>query len=303
MERIWLIAGPTASGKSALALRLARRTGGEIVNADSMQLYGDLRILTARPSPDDEAMAPHHLYGVADAADAWSVGRWLGRAQEVLAQIAGRGRTAIVVGGTGLYFRALTQGLADIPPSPEEVRPEVAAEFATLGEAAFRARLARRDPASAARIGPGDRQRLTRAWEVLVATGRPLSAWQADTATGLAAGSWRGMVLDLPRADLVVRCDSRLRAMLAADALTEVEAIMARDLPPHLPALKALGLREFADHLAGRRTLADALAAAQAATRRYAKRQSTWFRNQTPGWPRVEGPDARDPVEASECGG
>ncbi len=173
--RIWLIAGPTASGKSALALRLAETLGGEIVNADSMQLYADLRLLTARPSPEEEARAPHHLSGTVDAADGWSVGRWLRAALDVLDQIAGRGRHAIVAGGTGLYFRALTHGLAEIPPVPAEARREGEADFETLGEAAFRARLADADPAAAARIAPGDRQRLVRAWEVYAASGTALS--------------------------------------------------------------------------------------------------------------------------------
>src|SRR5579871_3832296 len=171
--RIWLIAGPTASGKSALALRLARAAGGEIVNADALQLYRDLHVLSARPTPDEEALAPHHLFGTADAAEGWSVGRWLRAATEVLAAIAARGRPAIVVGGTGLYFRALTAGLADIPAVPTTVRAEVQALYDEVGEAAFRTRLAEVDPAAARRIAGGDRQRLTRAYEVFVASGRP----------------------------------------------------------------------------------------------------------------------------------
>ncbi len=165
-SRIWLIAGPTASGKSALALRLAELTGGEIVNADSQQLYADLRLLSARPSPEEEARAPHHLFGVADAADGWSVGRWLRAATETLAELAARDGPAIVVGGTGLYFRALTRGLAEIPQVPPFVRRAAENDHQALGEAAFRARLAAVDPAAAARIAVGDRQRLVRAWEV-----------------------------------------------------------------------------------------------------------------------------------------
>ena len=295
MERIWLIAGPTASGKSALAQRLARETGGEIVNADSMQLYGDLRILTARPTPEEETLAPHHLYGVADAADAWSVGRWLAEARAVLAEIVARGRPAILVGGTGLYFRALTHGLASIPSIPAEVRARASAEFDTLGETAFRERLATHDSAAAARIGAGDRQRLTRAWEVWTATGRSLSAWHGEGEDGLAPDSWRGAVLESTRDILNARCEARLVAMIEAGALAEVAALMERRLSPELPAMKALGVAEFAEHLAGRASLTDALGKAQAATRRYAKRQITWFRHQTPDWPRIAGEDALDP--------
>jgi tRNA dimethylallyltransferase len=285
---VWLIAGPTASGKSALALRLAETLGGEVVNADSMQLYADLRLLSARPSAEDEARAPHHLYGVADAAETWSVGRWLDAARDALAGIAARGRTAIVVGGTGLYFRALTQGLAEIPPTPEPVRSQARADYARLGEDAFRARLAGLDPLAAARIAPGDRQRLLRAYEVAAATGRPLNAWQASTAPTLDAGGWRAVAIAPPRDALYARCDLRLETMLRHGALDEVKALVARGLDPELPAMKALGVRELAAHLAGQLSLAKALALAQQETRRYAKRQGTWFRNQTPDWPRLE---------------
>jgi len=290
--RIWLIAGPTASGKSALALRLAERHGGEIVNADALQLYADLRLLSARPSAEEEARAPHHLFGIADAADGWSTGRWLRAALEVLAAIAARDRPAIVVGGTGLYFQALTRGLANIPPVSAVVRAASAADYQALGEAAFRARLAAVDPAAASRIAPGDRQRLSRAWEVFAATGEPLSDWQARTAPALAAGSWRAAALDPPRDVLYARCDARLEAMVAAGALDEVAALVARGLDPALPAMKAVGLRELAAHVRGKATLAEALRDAQTATRRYAKRQLTWLRNQAPDWPRLHSGDA-----------
>ena len=285
---VWLIAGPTASGKSALALRLAEALGGEVVNADSMQLYADLRLLSARPSPQEEARAPHHLYGVADAAETWSVGRWLTAAREVLADIAGRGRTAIVVGGTGLYFRALTAGLAEIPPTPEAVRIQARADYERMGETAFRDQLEMLDPQAAARIAPGDRQRLLRAFEVVTATGVALHAWQASTAPTLAEGTYRALALEPPRENLYARCDARLTTMLAGGALDEVAALAARRLDPALPAMKALGVRELAAYLAGELTLADALAQAQQETRRYAKRQGTWFRNQTPDWPKIE---------------
>ncbi len=284
---VLLIAGPTASGKSALALRLAETLGGEIVNADALQLYADLRILTARPSPEDEARAPHHLFGVADGAEGWSVGRWLNAALPVLDAIAARGRRAIVVGGTGLYFRALTQGLAEIPPVPAVFRQAAAEAYDRLGEAAFREALAEQDPAAAARIGPGDRQRLLRAFEVTSATGRALSAWQADTRPPLAPGRWRAVVMEPDRETLYARCDARLEAMIRAGVLEEVRALTARGLDPLLPVMKAVGSRELAAHLAGETTLDEASALARQETRRYAKRQLTWLRNQTPDWPRI----------------
>jgi tRNA dimethylallyltransferase len=284
---VTLIAGPTASGKSALALSLAERTGGEIVNPDAIQLYRDLRVLSARPSAEEEARAPHHLFGVADAADGWSAGRWLTAAAAAIESIVERGRPAIVVGGTGLYFRALTHGLADIPAVPAEVRLRTREAFDSLGETEFRARLAEVDPAAAARIAPGDRQRLLRAAEVASASGRSLSAWQADTAPTLAPGSWAAVVIEPPRAELYARCDARLGDMVERGALAEVAALTARGLDPELPAMKAVGLREIAAHLAGDLDLETALDRARRETRRYAKRQFTWFRNQTPDWPRV----------------
>ena len=290
--RIWLIAGPTASGKSALALRLAEHLGGEIVNADALQLYADLRVLSARPSAEDEARAPHHLFGIADAADGWSVGRWLRAATAVLAEIGARSRPAIVVGGTGLYFNALTKGLAEAPPAPTAVQDEVQRLYDEGGEAAFRAALRTADPAAEARIGPNDRQRLTRALAVARATGRALSDWQASTRPTLAAGAWRGVVLEPPRPALHARCDARLLAMVDAGALAEAAALDARGLDPRLPAMKAVGLRELAAHVRGEVSLAEAVAAAQAATRQYAKRQLTWLRNQTPDWPRLDAVDA-----------
>jgi len=292
--RIWLIAGPTASGKSALGLRLAQATGGEIVGADSMQLYAGLRVLTAGPSPEEQARAPHHLFGTVDPADGWSVGRWLRAASEVIADVRARGRHAIVVGGTGLYFSALTKGLAEIPHIAADVRRATAAEFDAMGEDAFRERLARADPAAAARIAPGDRQRLSRAWEVYAATGVSLSDYQASAEGALPAGSWSAVALEPPRAELYARCDARLTAMVAGRALEEVAALTARNLDPELPAMKAVGVREFAAHLRGEATVEAALAAAQQETRRYAKRQMTWMRGQMGDWPRVAALDPGD---------
>lgn len=284
---ITLIAGPTASGKSRLALGMAERTGALIVNADSQQLYADLRVLSARPSADDEARAHHALYGVADAADAWSVGRWSRTVLPLLAQHADAGRPVLLVGGTGLYFTALTKGLADIPDIPVEVRDAAGAMFDAGGEAAFRRRLAELDAAAAARIEAGDRQRLTRAMAVADHTGRSLSDWTADTAPLLAPGSWTGLVVEPSRERLYASCDARVAQMVEAGALEEVRALMARGLDPALPAMKAVGVREFAAHLAGETTLAAAVEATRQATRNYAKRQLTWFRNQTPDWTRA----------------
>lgn len=292
--RIWLIAGPTASGKSALALALAESTGGEIINADSMQLYAGLRVLTAGPGPEETARAPHHLFGTVDPADGWSVGRWQRAALATIAEVRGRGRDAILVGGTGLYFRALTHGLADIPLVPEDVRTSTGAEFDALGETAFRDRLAVVDPAAAARIAPGDRQRLARAWEVYAATGKALSDHQASAQGALPAGSWTAVALEPPRAELYARCDARLEVMLAQGALDEVRALMARNLNPALPAMKAVGVPPLAAHLRGETSLEAALAAAQQDTRRYAKRQTTWMRGQMGDWPRLSGSDTRD---------
>ncbi len=286
--RIWLIAGPTASGKSALALRLAREIGAEIVNADALQLYADLRLLTARPSPEEEAQAPHHLFGTVDAAEGWSVGRWLRAAVALTGEIAARGRPTVIVGGTGLYFRALTHGLAEVPDTPPQIRVRTAAEFEAMGETAFRQRLAGADPAAEARISPADRQRLTRAWEVFAATGTSLSDWQARTDPAIAPGSWAGVALDPPRQALFDRCDARLRIMVDRGALDEVTALAARGLDPTLPAMKAVGYRELAAALAGEVSLAAGLENAQRETRRYAKRQATWLRGQMADWPRLD---------------
>ncbi len=284
---ITLLAGPTASGKSRRALQMAQRTGAVIINADSQQLYADLRVLSARPSTADEALAEHRLYGVADAAEAWSVGRWSRAVMPVLAALADQRRPALLVGGTGLYFTALTTGLADIPDVPVEARDAAGAAFDTDGEAAFRRRLAGVDPAAEARIEVGDRQRLTRAWAVARHTGRALSDWTADTTPLLAPGAWTGLVIEPEREALYANCDLRVAQMVEAGALDEVRALVARGLDPALPAMKAVGVREFAVHLAGETTLGAAVEATRQATRNYAKRQLTWFRNQTPGWRRV----------------
>ena len=284
---ITLIAGPTASGKSRLALELAERTGAVIINADSQQLYADLRVLSARPSVEEEARVEHRLYGVADAADAWSVGRWTRAITPLLDSLHAEGRPALIVGGTGLYFTALTKGLADIPDVPLETREEAGALYDTEGEAAFRLRLTTFDPPAAAAIAAGDRQRLTRAWAVARATEKSLSDWQASTQPLLEPRTYERLVVEPNRTLLYANCDARVEAMVEQGALDEVEALAARGLDPALPAMKAVGVREFAAHLAGEMRLEAAIDSVRQATRNYAKRQLTWFRNQTPDWPRA----------------
>jgi tRNA dimethylallyltransferase len=271
-----LIAGPTASGKSGLALELAAALRGTIINADSLQAYRDLRILSARPDEVALARVPHRLYGYLDAAERGSVGRWRALALAEIAAAHGAGRLPIVVGGTGLYLRALQHGLASIPPIPAAVRAEAAELYRELGGAAFRERLAALDPA---RLPPGDRQRLMRAWEVVQATGSPLATWQAGPA---AAAPYRfaSVLLAPPREALYAACDARFRAMIAAGALDEAAALGARGLDPALPAMKAVGVPELLRHWRGEIPLDEAIAAAQRSTRRYAKRQMTWFRHQ-----------------------
>ena len=285
-KTLTLIAGPTASGKSRLALEMAERTGAVIINADSQQLYADLRVLSARPSIEDEARAEHRLYGVADATESWSVGRWTRAVIPLLDELAAEGRPALLVGGTGLYFNALTRGLADIPAVPDAVRDAVQADYDLEGEAAFRRRLAEADPLTAAAITPGDRQRLIRALAVAQATGRSLSDWKADTRPLLAPGSYDALVVEPPRDRLYANCNARVSLMIRQGAVDEVRAMLARNLAPALPAMKAVGVPELAAHLSGAATLDQAVAAIRLSTRHYAKRQLTWFRNQTKDWAR-----------------
>jgi tRNA dimethylallyltransferase len=294
-ERVILIAGPTASGKSALALMLAEELGAEIVNADALQVYRDLGILSARPGPADLARAPHHLFGHVDGAVRYSVGGWAKDAAEALAGIAARGRAAIVVGGTGLYFRALTEGLSEAPDIPSDIRREAETRLATLGLAAFRAEVMAADPAMA-RLKPGDRQRHLRAWEVWRATGRPLSEIQQRPGTPIARAIAARIVIEPPRSDLYRVIETRFDAMLAAGALNEARALKARRLNPVLPVMKAVGAAELLAHLDGGISLDEAIRLAKQSSRRFAKRQITWFRNQTPDWPRASAP--ADAVQA-----
>jgi tRNA dimethylallyltransferase len=280
-----LIAGPTTSGKSALALALAEKLGGTVINADSMQVYGGLRVITARPTPAEEARAPHRLYGHVDAAENYSVGRWCVDAGAALAEAQRAGRLPILVGGSGLYFKALTRGLAAVPPIPAEIRAGVRSRLAAEGAAALHAELAHRDPATAARLMPGDRARVTRALEVMLATGRSLTDWHRDGMPAVIdAASTLNIFLAVDRAELYRRIDARFDAMLASGALDEVGALAARKLDPTLPAMKAHGVPWLIRHLAGEITLAEAAEGGKRDTRRYTKRQGTWFRHQLPDW-------------------
>jgi tRNA dimethylallyltransferase len=299
-----LIAGPTASGKSALALRLAETLNGAIVNADSMQVYRDLRVITARPTVEDEARAPHRLYGHVDAAENYSVGRWCRDVGEVLGELADAGRVAIVVGGTGLYFKALTTGLAAVPPIPPEIRSDVRARLESEGAAALHAELARIDPATGQRLMPNDRSRISRALEVMLTTGRSLSDWHREGMPPLIDASRVTKVfITCERAELVRRIETRFADMLQAGAFEEVRRLAARQLDPSLPAMKAHGVPWLIRHLNGEITLAAATGGAVMDTRRYAKRQLTWFRNQMKDWPWAPAEEAEKVLESHMAGG
>jgi tRNA dimethylallyltransferase len=290
-----LIAGPTASGKSAFALQLAERRGGIVINTDSMQVYADLRIITARPTPDEEARAPHRLYGSVDAAVNFSAGAYVAAASAALAEARALGLLPIFIGGSGLYFKALTRGLSAVPPVPDAVREQVRARLLSDGVAALHAELARRDPEAAARLQPADRSRIARALEVVLATGRSLTDWHRDGLPPLLpAGSFEALFLAPERDDLYARIDARFARMLEAGALDEVAALAARKLDPLLPAMKAHGVPALIRHLAGEIMLEEAAAIGAADTRHYAKRQFTWFRHQLPEFEWVK------PEEAGE---
>jgi tRNA dimethylallyltransferase len=277
-----IVAGPTASGKSALAIDLARALGGCVVNADSMQVYRELRILTARPTPEEERLAPHRLYGVLPACEACSAARWREMAIGAILDAQAQGLLPILAGGTGLYLRALTEGLSPIPDVPKAVREATRRRFAEIGNEGFHAELAARDPLMGARLHRGDTQRLIRAAEVLAATGRSLAEWQERPGRGGAAEGlvFHTIVLLPPRAALKERIETRFAAMLRAGALEEVRALVALGLPRQLPAMKAHGVPELMRHLAGEISLEEATRRAVRATRHYAKRQFTWLRHQ-----------------------
>lgn len=278
---VLIVAGPTASGKSALALAAALVFDGVVINADSMQVYRELRILTARPDPDAESRVPHRLYGMLSVRDTCSAARWRAMAVAEIAAAHQTDRLPVICGGTGLYLRALTDGLSPIPEIPDPVREAVRERLAREGLPTLYAALEAVDPITAARLPPGDTQRIARALEVHSATGRPLAEWQAVPAEGPPPGlRFMTILLQPPRAVLYAACNARLETMMAEGALAEVQALRQSGTDPTLPAMKALGVPDFLRHLAGDMTRADAVAAAQQATRRYAKRQSTWFNNQ-----------------------
>ena len=294
-----LLAGPTASGKSALALALAEKFGGTIINADSMQVYRDLRLITARPSVEEERRMPHALYGHVDAAENYSVGAWRSEAAAELAMAERQSRAAIVVGGTGLYFNALTRGLTAIPPIPKQVRDDVRARLKSDGAAALHDELKRLDPHAAARLNRGDRARISRALEVMVATGRSIRDWHEDAKPD-GPDSLRAVRIFLSpeRDELARRIGARFDAMIEAGAIEEVRALMARNLDPSLPAMKAHGVPWLIRQLRGEITLEQAVEGAKRDTRQYTKRQQTWFRNQLPEFAWVDPEKALAAVEA-----
>jgi tRNA dimethylallyltransferase len=279
-----LIAGPTASGKSALALALAQQIGGVIVNADSAQVYRDLSVLSAAPTEDELRQADHRLYGVQDGALPCSAAEWARMARDEISGIHALGRTPILTGGTGLYLRTLLQGIAPVPAIDADVRQRV--RTAPMGENHLA--LAALDPEAAARLNSADSARINRALEVILSTGRTLREWQEQREGGIESDvELRALILLPPRKWLYQRCDERFARMIGQGAVAEVEALLARHLNPNLPVMRAIGVREIAGYLLGRTSLDEAVAAGQQATRRYAKRQYTWFAHQPPAeWPR-----------------
>jgi tRNA dimethylallyltransferase len=293
-----LIAGPTASGKSAFALSLAERIGGTIVNADAMQVYRELRVLTARPSPADEARVPHRLYGHVAGETAYSAARFAAEAGAAIREAQAEGRTPIVTGGTGLYFKALLEGLSPIPAIPEEIRSRWRRRAGEEGPAALHVVLTERDPEMAARLRPTDPQRITRALEVLEATGVSLARWQempGEPAAERVEG--RAFVVVPERDELRDRIDRRFDAMLSEGAVEEVEALMALGLDPNLPIMRVLGVAPLAGYLAGRHNLEQAAEAAKAETRQYAKRQLTWLRRNMISWRHIKTKQTERTVE------
>lgn len=293
--RAVLIAGPTASGKSALAIEIARRTGGTVVNADSMQVYADLRVLSARPSEAEEAMVPHRLYGHVDGAVNYSAMRYAGDLADLLDELRAKGSLPILVGGTGLYFKAVTEGFSAMPAVPESVRAEFRAHAEGLDTGALHVELAACDPQMAERLKPSDRMRIMRALEIFRATGRSLASFQGEREPGPLGESGQLRLFIHPEREAVRRrIDQRFEAMIAAGALDEVARLKARGLDPLLPIMRAHGVPGLIAHLDGEISLAEAIRRGQADTRAYAKRQVTWFRHQMAGWRAVAPTEALD---------
>jgi tRNA dimethylallyltransferase len=296
-----LIAGPTASGKSALALRLATVLGGMVINADSMQVYRDLRIVTARPGAEEEAAVPHLLFGHVDGAVNYSTGLWLADAARALEEAQHKGRLPVLVGGTGLYFKALTQGLSAMPEIPEDVRASIRAQAKRLPAAELHAQLTRRDPETASRLRPSDPQRILRALEVLEATGKSLASFQAGRATPLLdPASVFAVFLAPERQELKARIDARFESMLQGGALQEVAALRERRLDPALPVMRAHGVPHLITHLNGDISLAEAARLAKRDTRTYARRQFTFARHQLPSFQWVA-PDEAEALVLAAC--
>ena len=278
--KVVIVAGPTAAGKSALGLAIAEELNGVIINADSQQRYADLRILTSRPSREDEARVPHRLFGDLGPAEAGSAAEWAEKAAAEIQNVTADGKLPVLVGGTGLYFRALCEGLADMPAVPTEVRAAAKALRDEIGPDAFHAALAARDPVIAARLNPADSQRTLRAWEVVEATGTALSVWQQTAGTPPLMATYFQILTLPPRAELYAACDARFAAMVEGGGLAEVQALLDRGVAMDTGIGKALGVPDLAAALRGERSLEGAVILAQTATRQYAKRQMTWFRNQ-----------------------
>lgn len=296
MPRLLVIVGPTAVGKSALAIEVAERAGAEIVSGDALQVYRGFDLGTAKPSPAERARVPHHLVDVLDPGERFSAGRFATLARAALDRIAARGRPAIVVGGSGLYLRALLEGIAPLPPPDPAVRQRLERRLAVEGLAALRAELERRDATTASRLGAGDRQRILRALEVVLSTGRPLSSWLAESPFGRAPLPARRVGLTLPRALLYDRIEARVRRMIEGGWLDEVRTLLASGVRPEAPAFQAIGYAQWVRHLAGELGFEEAFRRIVVATRRYAKRQETWFRQEAD----VEWHDARRTAELAD---
>ncbi len=291
--------GPTASGKSALALELAQRSGGDVINCDALQVYGDLRVLSNRPGQEDLARASHKLFGHVDGAVRYHVGQWLDEAQAAIAASWNVGRNVLVVGGTGLYFRALTQGLSPVPAIDPAIRARLMDDARESGLEALHQRLREADPVSAARLAPTDGARIMRALEVVLGTGRALPDFQGQAHGALAPDAWRGLCLLPDRGQLRARIAARFDAMLADGALEEAAGLAARGLDKNLPICKALGLPWLMAHLAGEISLAQATWLAVRDTQRYAKRQHTWMAHQMTDWPRIASEDVQERADAA----